>query len=368
MTRWLLAALVLAAGFDAAACPLCLGAYQSSPAEQLLDMSRAVLAAPAVDGHAYRVVETIKGARPSGGTIDASAVQLKAPARDSATPLLFVTDDGWPMWISVGAIGATHARWLRAIAAGKHPTEMSAAEWQTRLELMLPGLESPEPLVAEIAYGEFAAAPYTALLAMKSRLRASDIRRWLADPKLAARQPMYLLLLGIAGDAHDAARLEQSLETAWASGDAANLGSLIAADLQLRGAARMAWVDARYLLDPKRSTPEIEAALLALSVHGNANGVIARERVIESYRWFMKEHQDIAGFVARDLASWRYWDAVPEYVALMKSDLKQQYPSRVAIIAYLQQSPGGAGGMGLPASALVGPRADVHRSVPMLAP
>jgi hypothetical protein len=101
----------------------------------------------------------------------------------------------------------------------------------------------------------------------------------------------------------------------------------------------MTWVEERYLRDPARSTPEIEAALLALSVHGNANSVIPRERVIQSYRMFMKEHQEIAGYVAPDLAAWQYWDAVPEYVALMKSDVRQQFPSRLAILAYLRQSP-----------------------------
>ena len=87
----------------------------------------------------------------------------------------------------------------------------------------------------------------------------------------------------------------------------------------------------------------VAAALLAggvaLSVHGNANGVIPRERVVQSYRVFMKEHPEIAGYVAQDLAAWQYWDAVPEYVALMKSEVRQQYPSRVAILAYLRQSP-----------------------------
>ena len=53
----------------------------------------------------------------------------------------------------------------------------------------------------------------------------------------------------------------------------------------------------------------------------------------------MKEHQEIAGYVAQDLAAWQYWDAVTEYVALMKSDVRQQYPSRLAILAYLRQSP-----------------------------
>jgi hypothetical protein len=120
---------------------------------------------------------------------------------------------------------------------------MNADEWRTRVALMLPYLENPEPLVAEIAYGEIARGPYAALLAVKSRLNAATIRRWLADPKLVARQPLYLLLLGIDGDARDATDLERRLEVAWQSGDATNLGSMLAADLELRGAARVAWID-----------------------------------------------------------------------------------------------------------------------------
>ena len=47
--------------------------------------------------------------------------------------------------------------------------------------------------------------------------------------------------------------------------------------------------------------------------------------------------------VAQDLAAWQYWDAVPEYVALMQSGVRQQYPSRLAVVAYLRRSPGGGG-------------------------
>jgi hypothetical protein len=59
---------------------------------------------------------------------------------------------------------------------------------------------------------------------------------------------------------------------------------------------------------------------------------------------FMTEHKDVAGYVAQDLAAWQYWDAVPEYVALLNSGVKQQYPSYIAIIAYLRQSPAGKSG------------------------
>jgi len=315
-----------------------MGAYQSSAGQTLVNMPRAVLAAPAADGSGYRVVEVIKGERPAGGTIAADALHLKATTAENAT-LLLVTNDGWPMWVSVGAVSGRYADLLRKVAAGKRSADRNADDWRTRVSLLLPYLEDPEPLVAEIAYGEFATAPYAALLTVKPRISAPAIRGWLADPKLIARQRLYLLLLGIAGDGRDAAQIERRLEAAWQAGDAAYVGALMAADLQLRGPGRVAWVDERYLLDPKRSTREIEATLLALSAHGDANATITRERVIASFRKFMQAHPDIAGYVAPEFAEWHYWDAVPEYVALMKSNVRQQYPSRLAIVAYLRQSP-----------------------------
>ncbi|OAF11816.1 hypothetical protein AYJ54_08165 [Bradyrhizobium centrolobii] len=340
MTWWFFAALFLCATSVATACPLCLGAFRSSVAQQLVDLPNAVLAQPSADG-GYQVVAVIKGEGPAGGIIPPEEVELDFVVDSSAT-LLIVRDEAWSMWVGLGAVGIEHASWLRQIAAGKRPVDMNTDEWQAQLALTLPYLEHREPLVAEIAYGELAAAPYAALLAAKPRLDAPAIRRWVADPQLTARQPLYLLLLGIAGDASDAAALELRLEALWMARDATNLASMIAADLQLRGPSHMAWVDAKYMGDRLRSTRELEAALLALSVLGNANGAIPRERVIRSYGLFIQEHRELAGFVAEDLAAWQYWGAVPSYLALIKSNIRQDFKSRVAISAYLHQSPVGS--------------------------
>jgi len=340
MTRWFFAVLLLCASSAASACPLCLGAFRSSVAQQLVNLPHAVLTQSSADGRGYRVVAVIKGEQPAAGIIPAEAISLDFVVDASAT-LLLVRDEAWSTWVSVGAIAVEHASWLRQIAAGKRSSDMNADEWLVRVALMLPYLEHREPLVAEIAYGELAAAPYAALLAAKQRLAAPAIRRWLADPKLTARQPLYLLLLGIAGDTQDATALEMRLNALWTTRDAAYLASMIAADLQLRGPARMAWVDAKYMGDRLRSTRELEGALLALSVLGSANDAIPRERVIQSYRLFMQEHKELAGLVARDLAAWQYWGAVPEYLALIKSNVRQHFASRVAIFVYLRQSPFG---------------------------
>jgi hypothetical protein len=250
-----------------------------------------------------------------------------------------VRDDPLPTWVILGAIDAARADWLRALAVGKRSAEMSLEEWRARVALVVPHLNDPEPLAAELASAELSAAPYAALRTAKLNLDVAALRQCLADPELAARHPLAQVLLGISGNAEDAAALEERLRAAWQSGDAADLSSMLAADLELSGPARVAWIESNYLADPKRSTLEIKAALLALSVHGNANGAIPRERVIQSYRVFMKAHPETAGDVARDFASWQYWDAVPDYVALMRSRVRQQYPSKLAVLDYLQHSP-----------------------------
>lgn len=357
LTGSVFVAALLWASAEAVACPICLGAGQPSKAQELVTAPDVVLAVPTRDASRFRVTQVIKGKRPPSRTIEGgyprSGPVPGAAAPKRGKPLLLVRDELSPTWEVLGAIDAGHSAWLRKVAAGKRAAEMSAEEWRARVALVVPYLENAEPLVAEIAYAELQAAPYAALRAAKPGLSRSAVRRWLADPDLAGRQSPYLLLLGFVGNAQDATALEQRLDAAWESGDATNLGGMLAADLELRGDARMRWVDDKYLRDRRRSTSEIEAVVLALGVHGQANATIPRERVIQSYRRFIRERKDLAGLVAPDLAAWNYWDAVSEYEALMKSDVRQQGPSRFAIAVYLRQSRGGeTSRTGVPATGL----------------
>jgi hypothetical protein len=344
LTGSVLVAALLWVSAEAVACPICLGAGQPSKAQELVTAPDVVLAVPTRDAGRFRVTQVIKGKRPPGGTVEGgyprSGPAPGTAAPRSGKPLLLVRDEQLPTWEVLGGIDAGHSGWLRKVAAGRRAADRTAEEWRARVALVVPSLENPEPLVAEIAYAELTAAPYAALRAAKPGLGPSGVRRWLADPDLAGRQSPYLLLLGFVGNAQDAAALEERLDAAWASGDATNLGAMLAADLELRGDARMRWVDDKYLRDRKRSTREMEAVILALGAHGQANGTISRERVIQSYRMFIRERKDLAGLVAPDLAAWNYWGAVPEYAALMRSDVRQQGPSRFAIAVYLRQSRG----------------------------
>jgi hypothetical protein len=253
-----------------------------------------------------------------------------------------------------GTILPEYADWLRQLTAtflvkGDRPRAtwplsmqtslgLSYAGWRQRIALALPYLENSDSLGARIAWGELARAPYATMDVARSRIDATAVESWLDDPKLVSRHAAYTLLLGFAGGAADAARLERRMEAALISHDTTNLAAMIGADLELRGPSRVGWVEATYFADRTRTMPEIEADLLALYVHGDANHTVPRERVIQAYRAFIREHPPMAGFVALQLADWKYWGVRAEYAALLQSNAIKDPASELAVVNYLQRA------------------------------
>jgi hypothetical protein len=108
---------------------------------------------------------------------------------------------------------------------------------------------------------------------------------------------------------------------------------VLVADLELRGPSRLDWVERTWLSGTGRSLPELQAALQALSVQGGADVAVPRARVVGAYRGFVRSGHALAGHPALDLLSWRAWDAVPDYVALLRA-------MRRAILAPMTASTG----------------------------
>jgi len=343
MKRWMplgmLALLIIFAGPSAYACPLCLGGIRFAPGQQLDVADQAVIAAPSAGGTRWRILEVVKGTAVAGKFIIGPVDGADKTAMRSGKPSLLLRYEQLPTWSSVGTIGVKYAGWLRQLAATGPAADRSNVDWRNRVALVSPYLENPEALVADIAYGEIARAPYGALRSLKLRLNAATIARWLDDSRLAATRPSYTLLLGITGGPQDAERLEQRLEAAWASRDATNLGAMLAADLELRGPSRVAWIETMYLTDRRRTMPEIAAAVRALSEHGDENGAVPRARVIQAYMVLIRDRKPLASLVAAHLAEWEYWDAVGEFVALLGSDVQIDPASRAAIVTYLERCP-----------------------------
>jgi hypothetical protein len=320
---------------------------------QQLDMAdRAVLALPVAGGNQFRIVAIVKGKDAIGDTLAGPVTGVEVAG--GGDPYLLVRDPLAAQWTSVGTIPAQYADWLRQLVAAsfvkgdrprpKWPLDirtsftLSYAGWRQRIALVTPYLESSDPMVAQIAWGELARAPYVVMDVARSRIDPVAVESWLDDANLVSRRAAYTLLLGFVGGLADAARLEQHIEAKWSSHDTADLGAMIGADLELRGPSRVDWVEARYFADRTRTMPEIEAALLALNVHGDANGTVPRERVIQAYRAFIRERPPMAGFVAQQLADWDCWDETTEYAALLASDSVKDPASHLAVVNYLQRA------------------------------
>ncbi len=267
---------------------------------------------------------------------------------------MLIHDPTAPQWTSLGAIPLADADWLRRIVAtrdvaGDRPRRtwplttatadtLSYAGWRQRIALIAPYFEYANPLAARFAWGELARAPYATLDAARSQVDPASIEAWLDDPKLAPRRAAYLTLIGFVGGPENGARLDRRIETALASHDATDLAAMIAADLALRGSPRVDWISARIFADRKSTMPEIEAALLALNVLGDANDAVPRTRVVAAYRDFIKLRPPMAGFVAPQLADWGCWDAAADYVALLKSEAAIDPASDFAIRNYLKRA------------------------------
>jgi hypothetical protein len=339
------------------ACPLCYEAARQlvTVGQQLDAADRAVLAVPIAGGKQFRIVGIIKGKGAVGDILADPVSDLDPSAATGRDAALLLGDPASPRWSSLGTIRAEYADWLRQLTAarlvkgdGPRPASwrqdmqgaaaISYAGWRQRIAIVQPYFENSDPLAAQIAWGELARSPYTAMDVVRSRLDAATVMRWLDDPRLALRYAAYVLLLGFVGGPADAARLEQRIDAMRSSHDTANLGAMIAADLELRGPFRVGWVEAMYFADRSRSLPEIEGALLALNVHGDANRSIPRERVIQAYRTFIRERPPMVGFVAAQLADWNYWDATADYAALLKSNAIKDPASEFAVTSYLQSA------------------------------
>jgi hypothetical protein len=361
--------LALFFGGSALACPLCFSGTVITPGQKLDSADQAVLAIPAGEAGKFRIVAVVKGVVNVNETIvdpSSSATAIgpltagasgDAPEMRSATdrPLLLVRNELTEQWSSIGAIDIAFADWLRKVAATNRGGEavpvrtwpqttlswstLSDDDWRDRLILVAPHFESDEPLAAEVAYGELARAPYAAMSVLKPQLDAPSIVGWVGDPSLGKRRAAYTLLLGFAGGPAEAAALEREIDAALAEGDTANLAPMLAADLELRGADRVDWIEAAFFADHRRSLPEIDAALLALSVHGGADGVVSRQRVVEAYRFFIHERAPMAGFVARDLADWKAWGLTADYLDLIRTNAIKDPAGRFAIVNYILESP-----------------------------
>lgn len=350
----LLAGLLIATG-PAWACPICFSGRSMAPGQKIDAADAVVLATPLAPAGPYSVAAAIKGDVATGSLIlDANPPPpaLLMPGR----PMLVVRNRLSQQWTALGSIRGEQADWLRAFAAtGAAPDRTSArawprtveaatdptdADWSVRLALVAPQIESADPLLAEIAYGELSRAPYCLMRGLAGARDPGEVLSWLDDPELDGRRAAYTLLLGVVGGPAEAGEIDTRLAGLLATHGSDNLAALLAADLEIGGPARLDQIGRTYLRDKTRNLAEIEAALLALSVHGSANAIIPRSAVVAAYADFVVAHPAMAGFVIPDLAAWGAFEPAGVIAEAFASGAIRDPASRALVSSYLQHGVG----------------------------
>ena len=315
------------------ACPICSGNLPTlTLLQHLINSDRAVIAR-SLGGRDFEVIEPIKPlpALPAVGARAAAADKPGSKLRD----LRFIPGEDIPRasggsylllrqalgggWMNAGPVPAGAANDLRRLVGAKRSSDMTLADWRSRVVMLAPMLEHPVPVLATTTYAEIARAPYDAMRSTRGHVRPSDLRVWLADPGRATRRPLYWLLYGINAGPGEAREIAGRVDRLAAKGGLEDLASLLAADLEAGGAARRAVLRRIYLEQSTRSIPELQEAILAFTVHADAGDAALRRETAETFGRLVRKHRALGGLVAADLARWQYWDAVPDYIVLLRS-------------------------------------------------
>lgn len=333
---WCCTVLWLLSAPAAWACAICAPAdVQNTLVQRLFAADAVVLAAASDAGKGWRVLDTLKGMPPSTPILVTAPLPGSAPAGTQLLAYSAATQS----WRVLGHLEPARADWARRLMAMRRAVDTPEAAWPQRLAFFAPDLENAEPLVAEAAYEEISVAPYAAMRTLRPVLDAASLQGWLEASELASRRPLYTLLLGVAGAVAAADRLEARLLGADAALSLGEHSALFAAYLELRGSAGLQWLERQFLTDPSCPEQALQAALLALSVHGNDGVRVSRERVIQAYAALIRHNPARAGLVASDLGNWERWEFAADYAAILKSGTTQAFASRYGMVFYLMRNP-----------------------------
>lgn len=338
----LLSSLVLGPWGLVWACAICAPSSAEQTLTQRLFKSEAVAIARVLpQAGAFELLASVRGGTDKGTRLAGVALAPGlAPPPVSSTVLVAYTGGVWTVH---GAMPLERAPWVDKLIALRRPADASPtaadANWPARFAFFLPDLEYPVALVAQSAYDELSSAPYGAMRAASSAFRAQALGAWLEQADLAARHPLYALMLGFVAQQAQVQAFEQGLLKTSARTPLPAVSAWMAAVIEARGSAGMAWVQTHYLQNAQRTDAEVQAALLAMRVHAGAGGRLSREAAVVEARRFIAANPKRAGFVASDLGDWEAWDFATDFERLLDTDQAQVFASRYAMVLYLLRSP-----------------------------
>ncbi len=290
---------------------------QRTVLDWFMDTSQAVLARPDMDsGATYVVVERLRGDAPSPrlnalvGTNDGYRL---ADNPDDA--VLFVSDDG-EQWIKAGYVESDLRPVLHTIIA-------RSAKWshgydQDQLDLFSDLQVHPNPTIRILALGQIDRAPYALLRTIDLRFPVSDLRATLRSIAGVQYRPITVLLLGISGSAEARKDVHAYLGRSVDRDRAETLGAYATALIEMDEADGVAYLDSRFLADPRQPLNKLEHIVTAFAIHHDVGSIAVQDRIDTALRGFVASRPEGAVLVARQFGVRKNWSQAEMVEQLLK--------------------------------------------------
>jgi hypothetical protein len=261
------------------------------------------------------VVEVLKG-EPDEPGIDLF-VDSMTRRRLALSPGHFVVltlDASTNQWRSAGYAAPVYQALVREILA-RGPTWRLWGRAENRSAFFLPYLADTDRNVQQLAYLEVGQASYDTIRRADSVVPATQVHRFLANPRYIEWHSLYILLLGVDANPDEEKKIRAAMESASQFDTSLNLSAWATALIEIDGTNAIDWLEANYLGVTGRDPNTVLEIVKALSVHGARKRSSLRQRIADSYGVLIRSYPSLAGWAVRDLTSWSDWrfaDAVAE--------------------------------------------------------
>lgn len=212
-----------------------------------------------------------------------------------------------------------------------------------RLPYYLGFLENPDPLLSIDAWAEFANASYEDVKAVKDQMPREQLRQWIADPKTTPeRLGLYGMMLGLCGNADDAAFLEKQIGAVPPMGKGEKEFFRYGTDGLMAGYLLLTGEDGVEFLEETRLKPDVPsdsvyAAVQAIQfVWSYESSLIPPSRLKSSMRGLLS-NSDQRILTITNLARWKDWESLPELERIFRNESADDRATQRAIVQFAEE-------------------------------
>ena len=212
-----------------------------------------------------------------------------------------------------------------------------------RLPYYLGFLENPDPLLSIDAWAEFANATYEDVKAVKDQMPREQLRQWIADPTTTPeRLGLYGMMLGLCGNADDAAFLEKQIGAVPPTGRDDKKFFRYGTDGLMGGYLLLTGEDGVAFLEQTRLRPDVPAdsvyaAVQAIQfVWSYESSLIPQSRLKSSMRRLLS-NSDQRILTITNLARWQDWECWPELEQIFTNECADDRATQRAIVQFAEE-------------------------------